>query len=734
METVIFVFMLFFSSCLYSQYLNPADFSSLGTFNPASNVTINMTTRSMSGGATATGVMSGTILVFTFDSFTLASGISISFTNVEDNDDKIAFLSKGSMTITGNIYANASTSTPGPGGRRGGIGTPDVSLSPEVGMGTGGGQINYDGGNDDGGGGGGFGGAGGKHGYNAPGGVAYGDLSVALDGGSGGGRSMYDRSDGYGGGGGGALELGALGTLTLNSGCNIEAKGAAGANADITMCGQDGDGGGSGGGILIHANVITFNSGANVNANGGNGGYGDDDGTYCYSSPGYTGDGGSAGSGGGGRIRFAYYASGTNNGTATANAGSVDPTESPAGVAGSAGVIQFVQDNDVPQPVPEINVKGNNTSIVDGDDSPSTDDHTNFGSANVTGGTVVRTFTIENTGSGTLSLTGSSPYVAISGANADDFSITATPSNSIAASSSTTFQVTFNPSGAGTRTASLSIANNDSNENPYNFDIQGTGTAAITFADGSAFTPTVIGGSDRAIGRFSLTGDGAGANLTAAAIKLNGTRTGMSNFKLWRSTDASFDAGSDTQLGSTVTADPGDGFSVSFSSFTGAIGTSATYFFLTADVAAGATGVVQGVIVANGNLTLSNGTLSGSINNDPLSNGDVSLPVELAFFSATIQGNAVVLNWQTESETDNLGFILERVEENGAWQQITSYKTESALKGQGNSSSTINYSYTDNTVYAGMEYRYRLADVNTAGTVTMHSPISVTMTALPQTT
>ena len=38
-----------------------------------------------------------------------------------------------------------------------------------------------------------------------------------------------------------------------------------------------------------------------------------------------------------------------------------------------------------------------------------------------------------------------------------------------------TFIVTFNPSAAGLRTASISIANNDSDENPYNFDIQGTG-------------------------------------------------------------------------------------------------------------------------------------------------------------------------------------------------------------------------------------------------------------------
>jgi len=113
---------------------------------------------------------------------------------------------------------------------------------------------------------------------------------------------------------------------------------------------------------------------------------------------------------------------------------------------------------------------------------------------------------------------------------------------------------------------------------------------------------------------------------------------------------------------------------------------------------------------------------------------DESLPVELSSFTATVQGNTIVLNWQTESETDNLGFILERAAGNSAWQPIASYKTNPALKGHGNSTTTTTYTFTDNTVAAGTEYRYRLGDVNVAGTVTMHSPIAVTTTALPQST
>ncbi len=127
--------------------------------------------------------------------------------------------------------------------------------------------------------------------------------------------------------------------------------------------------------------------------------------------------------------------------------------------------------------VPEIDIEGNAISIVDGDVTPSLLDDTDFGSINLTGGTHTKTFTIRNTGTASLSLTGGSPYVSISGAHAADFTLTANPTASIAGSAFTTFNITFNPSLAGLRTASISIANNDSDENPYNFDIQGTGVS-----------------------------------------------------------------------------------------------------------------------------------------------------------------------------------------------------------------------------------------------------------------
>jgi microcystin-dependent protein len=127
----------------------------------------------------------------------------------------------------------------------------------------------------------------------------------------------------------------------------------------------------------------------------------------------------------------------------------------------------------------EIAVSGNVVNIVDGDASPIINDGTDFGVAGTTFGTVTRTFIVNNTGGGPLNLSGS-PKVVISGAHAADFTVTAQPASPVAPiSGTTTFQVTFDPSGDGLRTAIVSIANDDNNENPFDFSIQGEGDGAL---------------------------------------------------------------------------------------------------------------------------------------------------------------------------------------------------------------------------------------------------------------
>jgi len=82
---------------------------------------------------------------------------------------------------------------------------------------------------------------------------------------------------------------------------------------------------------------------------------------------------------------------------------------------------------------PEANIQGNSTSIADGDSSPTTSDDTDFGNVSVTSGAFGRTFTIQNTGTATLSV----GTVTLSGSS--NFSVTTQPATSAAAGSSTTF-------------------------------------------------------------------------------------------------------------------------------------------------------------------------------------------------------------------------------------------------------------------------------------------------------
>ncbi|WP_341228624.1 ELWxxDGT repeat protein, partial [uncultured Arcticibacterium sp.] len=132
---------------------------------------------------------------------------------------------------------------------------------------------------------------------------------------------------------------------------------------------------------------------------------------------------------------------------------------------------------------PEINLKGNGVSISDGDTSPRTADDTDFGLLSVSSGTVVKTFTIENTGDGALNLTGTSDKVTITGTHSGDFTVTVQPTSPVAASNgTTTFSIRFDPTASGTRTATVNIPNNDSNENPYTFAISGTGTGCSSLA------------------------------------------------------------------------------------------------------------------------------------------------------------------------------------------------------------------------------------------------------------
>ena len=136
-------------------------------------------------------------------------------------------------------------------------------------------------------------------------------------------------------------------------------------------------------------------------------------------------------------------------------------------------------------PEPEISVRGNALEILSEDMMPNMEDHTVFETGNVGGAPVGRTFTILNLANADLALIGENK-VTITGLHAADFSVSTQPVNNIEAFSSCPFNISFHPTGIGLRRAEVHIANDDANENPYFFTIEGQAVAPEIYLTGNA--------------------------------------------------------------------------------------------------------------------------------------------------------------------------------------------------------------------------------------------------------
>ena len=167
---------------------------------------------------------------------------------------------------------------------------------------------------------------------------------------------------------------------------------------------------------------------------------------------------------------------------------------------------------------PEMDVQGNGNSITDGDTTPSTTDDTDFGNVLVAGGTVAHTFIISNTGSATLTLSGSPNVTLTTGTH---FSVSLQPAvSTIGSGSSTTFQITFDSSAAGSFQDTVNISNDDADENPYTFVISGTGTVPDLSITKSVTptTPVIPGATITYTLAFSNVGSGAASGVVITDI------------------------------------------------------------------------------------------------------------------------------------------------------------------------------------------------------------------------
>ncbi len=121
----------------------------------------------------------------------------------------------------------------------------------------------------------------------------------------------------------------------------------------------------------------------------------------------------------------------------------------------------------------EMEVTGNGQTIVSGDLTPSGLDDTDFGIVNV-GNNRANTFTISNLGLSSNLILSGVPAVSIAGS--PEFTVSAQPaSTTINVCNSVTFTVQYTPVDSGLDSAVITIVNNDSDENPYSFAVQGTG-------------------------------------------------------------------------------------------------------------------------------------------------------------------------------------------------------------------------------------------------------------------
>ncbi|MFC5194067.1 GEVED domain-containing protein [Bizionia hallyeonensis] len=179
---------------------------------------------------------------------------------------------------------------------------------------------------------------------------------------------------------------------------------------------------------------------------------------------------------------------------------------------GNSGEVEDYTIN-VVQPVnAEINIKGNNISIANGFNAPYGLNNTLFASTPLNTDSVEKEFTIENIGLANLLLTGS-PIIQLEGTNPTDFIVTQHATSPVVNGTNTTFRIKFHPTVAGTRTAKVRIENNDSDENPYLFTIEGEGNCTTA--------PTVATFPTSGPANTLVTFTSATSNLIGATITYN---------------------------------------------------------------------------------------------------------------------------------------------------------------------------------------------------------------------
>ncbi len=130
--------------------------------------------------------------------------------------------------------------------------------------------------------------------------------------------------------------------------------------------------------------------------------------------------------------------------------------------------------------------------------------------------------------------------------------------------------------------------------------------------------------------------------------------------------------------------------------------------------------------VTNENLMIpQSNTFTGALDQDEnhqTFEDDYSLPVELISFTVRTEDQVVILEWETASEVDNVGFnVYKSLDYKEDYQPVNS----ALIPGAGNTSESHNYIYKDVDVLSGETYYYKLESVNINGNTISLGPVAI---------
>lgn len=97
-----------------------------------------------------------------------------------------------------------------------------------------------------------------------------------------------------------------------------------------------------------------------------------------------------------------------------------------------------------------------------------------------------------------------------------------------------------------------------------------------------------------------------------------------------------------------------------------------------------------------------------------------AVAIELSSFSAWLYQGDIKIIWRTESEKDNVRWLIER-----SYEKADNYTLIGTVEGQGNKPTPTDYTFTDKGVSKEGRYFYRLGAMNSQGETEWNGPVSV---------